>query len=42
MITLYTLIHNVFAIHSSDFFIPAATSTNRGHTLKLFKSSATT
>ena len=42
MITVYKLIHNMFAIDSSDFFTPATTSITRGHTLKLFKPSATT
>ena len=41
MITVYKLIHNMFAIDSSDFFTPATTSITRGHTLKLFKPSAT-
>ena len=42
MITVYKFIHNMFAIDSSDFFNPATTSITRGHTLKLFKPSATT
>ena len=37
MITVYKLIHNMFAMDSSDFFTPATTSIAREHTLKLFK-----
>ena len=42
MITVYKLIHNMFAIDSSNFFTPATTSITRRHTLKLFKPSTTT
>ena len=35
MITVYKLIHNMFAIDNSDFFTPATTSITRGHTFKV-------